>query len=43
MVDGNVVTGKSAGWAFDLGLKLISLILGEDKAEKVRASIYYKD
>ena len=43
VVDGNVVTGKSAGWAFDLGLKLISLILGDDKAEKVRASIYYKD
>ena len=43
VVDGNVVTGKSAGWAFDLGLKLISLLLGDDKAEKVRASIYYKD
>ena len=42
VVDGNVVTGKSAGWAFDLGLKLISLLLGDDKAEKVRASIYYK-
>ena len=42
VVDGNVVTGKSAGWAFDLGLKLISLLEGEDKAEKVRASIYYK-
>ena len=38
-----VVTGKSAGWAFDLGLKLISLLEGDEKAEKVRASIYYKD
>ncbi|MGN0830401.1 MAG: DJ-1 family glyoxalase III [Candidatus Ornithospirochaeta sp.] len=43
VVDGNVVTGKSAGWAFDLGLKLISLLLGDEKEEKVRASIYYKD
>ena len=43
VVDGNVVTGKSAGWAFDLGLKLIALLLGEDKAEKVMSSIYYKD
>ena len=42
VVDGNVVTGKSAGWAFDLGLKLISLLEGDEKAEKVRASIYYK-
>ena len=43
VVDGNVVTGKSAGWAFDLGLKLISLLEGDEKAENVRASIYYKD
>ena len=41
--DGNVVTGKRAGCAVDRGLKLISLLLGDDKAEKVRASIYYKD
>ena len=43
VVDENVVTGKSAGWAFDLGLKLISLLEGDEKAENVRASIYYKD
>lgn len=42
VVDENVVTAKSAGWAFDLGLTLVSLLLGEEKAEKVRASIYYK-
>lgn len=43
VVDSNVVTGKSAGWAFDLGLKLVSLLEGDEKAERVRASIYYKD
>lgn len=43
VVSGNMVTGKSAGWAFDLGLKLISLLDSPEKAEKVRASIYYKD
>ena len=43
VVDGNIVTGKSAGWAFDLGLTLVSMLRGEDAAEKARASIYYKD
>ncbi|MGN1164090.1 MAG: DJ-1 family glyoxalase III [Candidatus Ornithospirochaeta sp.] len=43
VVDGNVITAKSAGWAFDLGLVLVSKLLGEEKREKVRASIYYKD
>ena len=41
--DGNVLTGKSAGWAFDLGLELVSMLKGRDKAESVRSSIYYKD
>ena len=43
VVDGKIVTAKSAGWAFDLGLVLVSLLLGEDAREKVRSSIYYKD
>lgn len=43
VVDGNVVTAKSAGWAFDLGLELISLLLGKEKGEEVKAAIYYKD
>lgn len=42
-VDGNIITGKSAGWAFDLGLKCVELLKGKEEAEKVRASIYYKD
>ncbi len=43
VVDGNIITAKSAGWAFDLGLKLVELLLGAPEAEKVRHSIYYKD
>lgn len=43
VVDGNVVTAKSAGWAFDLGIKLVEMLVDKETAEKVRASIYYKD
>ena len=43
VVDGNIVTAKSAGWAFDLGLKLVSMLKGSDEAEKVRSAIYYKE
>ena len=41
--DGNIVTGKSAGWAFDLGLEVIAALVGKEKSEEVRAAIYYKD
>ena len=41
--DGNILTGKSAGWAFDLGLKLVEMLKGPECAEKVRAAIYYKE
>ena len=41
--DGNILTGKSAGWAFDLGLKLVEMLKGKESAEKVRAAIYYKE
>ena len=40
--DGNIITGKSAGWAFDLGLELVSALYGSDEAEKVRRAIYYE-
>ena len=43
VVDGNVVTAKSAGWAFDLGIKLVEMLVDKEIADKVRASIYYKD
>ena len=41
-VDGNIVTGKSAGWAFDLGLKLVEMLVSKEKAEEVQKSIFYK-
>ena len=41
-VDGNIVTGKSAGWAFDLGLKLVEMLISAEKSEEVRKAIYYK-
>lgn len=42
VVDGNLVTGKSAGFAFDLGLKFIEMLCGKEKAAEVQNSIYYK-
>ena len=42
VVDGRIVTGKSAGFAFDLGLKLVELLFDKATSEKVKASIYYK-
>lgn len=42
VVDGNIITAKSAGWAFDLGLEIIRKLKGDDAAEKARASIYYR-
>ncbi len=43
VVDGNIVTAKSAGWALDLGLQLVSMLKGPEAAEKVRAAICYRD
>lgn len=43
VVSGNVVTAKSAGYAFDLGLELLSLTVGESVMNKVKESIYYKE
>ncbi len=43
VVDGNILTGKSAGWAFDLGLKLVEMLKDKESAEQVRSAIYYKD
>ena len=42
VADGNIITARSAGWAFDLGLRLLAMLRGDDAAEKVRASILYK-
>lgn len=41
--DGNILTAKSAGWAFDLGLKLVEMLKGKAESEKIKAAIYYKE
>lgn len=43
VVSGNVVTAKSAGYAFDIGIVLLSLLCGNETAEKVQKQIYYKE
>jgi len=41
VVDGNIITGEAAGSAFTFGFKLIEVLRGAEKAEKVRKSVYY--
>lgn len=42
VVSGNIVTAKSAGYAFDLGLKLIELLENKELSDKIKNQIYYK-
>lgn len=39
VVSGRIVSGRSAGYAFDFGLNILKVIAGEDIAEKVRSGI----
>ena len=41
ITDGMITTARGLGYALDLGLELVRLILGEDKAKAVKASIQY--
>lgn len=41
VVDGKIITGRAAGSAFDFGLTLISVLAGQEEADKVRNGIYY--
>ncbi len=40
-VDGNIITGKSAGYAFDIALAVIKSLSGADEAEKTARSVYF--
>lgn len=40
--DGKVITSRSAGTAIDFALSLVSVLYGEEAAEKMAQSIYYK-
>ena len=40
-VDGNVITGQSAAASIDFGFAIVEKLLGKEKAEQVKQSIYY--
>lgn len=42
VADGNVITGRAAGTAFDFGLKLIEVLRGEECAKAVAESVVYQ-
>lgn len=39
VVDGNIITGRGAGWAIDFGLAILARLKGEDTAKRVRREI----
>lgn len=40
--DGNVITGKAAGTAFDFGLLLVETLCGREKAEDIARGVVYR-
>lgn len=41
VTDGNLITGKSAAASIDFAFAIIEKLLGKDKCEEVKESIYY--
>ena len=41
-VDGNIITAKGMGVAFDFGLALVETLRGKEVAEKIKASVFAK-
>ncbi len=41
-VDGNIITGQSAAASIDFGFAIVEKLLGKEKADQVKQSIYYK-
>ncbi|MDE7463636.1 MAG: DJ-1/PfpI family protein [Clostridiales bacterium] len=41
VTDGNITTARGLGCAIDLGLELVALLCGADKAEEVKGKIQY--
>ena len=39
--DGDRITGRAAGSAFDFGLALVRYLAGEEKADEVRYAVHY--
>lgn len=42
VIDGQIVTGKSAAAAIDFGFAILQALCGQETADKVKQSIYYK-
>ncbi len=42
VIDGNIVTAKAAGWAWEMGFALISLLFDEEKRVEVMNTVYYR-
>ena len=42
VVDGNLITGRGPGAAFDFGLKLVEVLAGSDAARAVAAGLVYR-
>ena len=41
ITDRLISTGRGMGWAIDLGLELIKLLVSEEEAERIKAAIQY--
>lgn len=41
VTDGNLITGRSAAASIDMGFAIIAYVLGEQRCEEVKRSIYY--
>ncbi len=40
--DGNIITGRGPGWAFDIGLEIVAALISRDKSDEVKAALLYK-
>ena len=41
VTDGKIITGKSAAAGIDFGMAIIKALLGEDREQEIKESIYY--
>lgn len=42
VVDGNIITGKSAAYGFELSLKIIEAAISKEKADDTASAVYYE-
>ena len=41
MTDGNLITGRSAAASIDMAFAIIEYVLGHERCEEVKNSVYY--